>query len=139
MIWIFDASGKVKNAYDTTGSIDPCKVHEYELEWKRAKNEFKHPMPQGVTVFIEYDTPLSTSPPHTDKTMLLLKKIDPKTIHFVETKIRLEGEERYIYLKRKNFLKDFGLHHFTEVWSAKKIIEAASKKRGSNLSKIQLI
>lgn len=100
VIWVFDATDKVKN---TVGhSIDPMKCGENDLCWKRAKREFTAPTPPKVFTFVQYKTYISNSWRQTQEAeiMLLLKKNSPKNFSFIKT---------YRHMTRDNFLKGFGL------------------------------
>ncbi len=103
MIWVFDAENQIKNQYDDT--LDPVKCREFDLCWKRAKQQFSIPMDNRVAVFIQYKTPVSLPQLNGEAIdiMLLLKTIEPKDIRFFSTRV----DSKYYYLQPQNLVKQF--------------------------------
>ena len=96
VIWVFDAQNKIKS-WHGGDNLDPFKTN---LEWKRARREFDIPTPKGVSVFIEYSTEVSTTPPQVTNIMLFLTKFEPKYITFHNTWPN--------YITKWNLLKQLG-------------------------------
>ncbi len=101
VVWVFDATDKIKNAIEDT--IDPMKCRESDLCWKRAKQQFSKPMPPRVTIFLQYKSFISNQnfPNQLFDLMLLIKKIGPKEFTFHKT--------IPYYILPQNFLKEYGI------------------------------
>lgn len=103
MIWVFDAENQIKNQYEDT--LDPVKCREFDLCWKRAKQQFSVPMDNRVTVFLQYKTQVSIPALNGQAIdiLLLLKSIEPKDIRFFSTQVN----NKYYYLQPQNLVKQF--------------------------------
>ena len=113
VVWVFDATDKIKN--DSEDTIDPRQCSHDDLCWKRAKREFAIKMPPQVTIYLQYKTCLSDSPSPNQKfnIMIRLTSVTPKYFDFWKT-------TRYIF--PNNFLKQYGAILSDEVLSIDKII-----------------
>lgn len=100
VVWVFDAESKLTNPFERT--IDPIRCRPDDLRWKREKQQFSLKMPQGVTVFLHYKTPVSVRELNGKdvEIMLLLTEVAPKKIVFFKT------DPYYIF--PNNFVKEFG-------------------------------
>lgn len=103
MIWVFDAENQIKNQYDET--LDPARCREFDLCWKRAKQQFSIPMDSSVSVFIHYKTKLSIPELKGQQIdiLLLLKGVEPKDIRYYSTQVGT----KYYYLTPRNLVKEF--------------------------------
>ena len=107
VIWVFDANGKIKNSFDKDGCIDPAKLKVGDLEWKRARAEFKDQICKEVSYFIEYNTNISTNPPSNSNIMLFLTELHPKEIKYLPTIFPVGDRDKYIYLIKDYFVRSF--------------------------------
>lgn len=100
MVWVFDATDKIKNEY--SASIDPMKCRSSDLCWKRAKQQFSARFQNGVTVYLQYKTTVSSKGYEGREfdILLLLKEIDSKYFTFCPTDI---------YIRQNNFLCEYGV------------------------------
>lgn len=123
MIWVFDAENQIKNQYEDT--LDPVKCREFDLCWKRAKQQFSAPMDNRVVVFIQYKTPVSIPELNGEAVdvMLLLKGVEPKDIRFLSTQIN----NKYYYLQPRSLVKQFNENAGEGVMPADAIINAANE------------
>ena len=111
MVWVFDATDKIKNYFDD--SIDPMKCQEDDLCWKRAKQQFAFPIPPEVTVYLQYKTPVFFDFENKKvDIMLKVTKMSPKDFKFFKTKY---------YILPVNFLKEYGAISNSDILSVRDI------------------
>lgn len=133
MIWLFDASGLIKNEIDN--SLDPAKCSENDFAWKRAKQQFAKPLDSRVHVFIQYQT--ETSIPGLEgkqlDVLLLLTKVESKNIQFFKTIIGFKENNqingKYFYILPSNFVKQFYDSPDNDVWPVDVIIKRSIEYR----------
>lgn len=114
VVWVFDATNKIKNWIGD--SIDPMKCRDYDLCWKRAKQQFAIQIPPQVTIYLQYKTCIS-NPQYANQEfdiMILLTKISPKDFTFYKTYPN--------YIIPNNFLKQYGISISDDVLSITDII-----------------
>lgn len=120
VIWVFDAEGKIKNAYEK--SIDPCICRTDDLVWKRAKETFSRPIHNNVGIYLEYKTTLTLQDKRDENMifdiMIPIVKMTPKRFEFFKT---------HIYIQPCNFLKNFGVGA-AETLSASQIIKETPRQ-----------
>lgn len=113
VIWVFDATDKIKNEY--SNSIDPMQCCPSDLCWKRAKQQFSMQFQKGVTVYLQYKTTISTKGYEGKEfdVLLLLKEIDSKYFTFFPT---------CIYILQDNFLREYGVDTGNGAYSVSQIL-----------------
>lgn len=106
VVWVFDATTptyKIKNK--NNDCIDPMKCKDNDLCWNRAKSQFKPIVQNGVTVYIQYKTTVST--PYKEYNgkefdiLLLLTELTPKDFKFLSLRS---------YILQENFLQEYGVN-----------------------------
>lgn len=131
MVWVFDANDQIKNEYEET--LDPAKSLNHGFVWKRAKQQFSVAMDSRVRVFIEYKTDVSAPSFNGQKidNLLLLTRIDSKDIDFLHTIVGFKNgdtiNEKYFYLLRDNFVKQYNDKCESNVVPAGSIIDESIK------------
>lgn len=121
VVWVFDATDKIKNVYGN--SLDPFLCQKNELCWKRLKSEFLNSFPPQVVIFLQYKTHISNKnlPDREYDIMLLLTKISPEGFEFYET--------IPYYIAPQNFLKQYGAISHQEILSIMDIIEIIKQQQ----------
>ncbi len=108
VVWVFDANSpsyKIKNKNNNSDSVDPKKCKEDDLCWNRAKSQFKPIFQDGVHVYIQYKTTVSTPQKEYNgkefDILLFLTELTPKDFKFL-------GLNTYIL--QENFLQQYGVN-----------------------------
>ena len=120
VVWVFDATDKIKNDY--ADSIDPMKCRSTDLCWKRTKQQFSSKFQEGVTKYIQYRTPVSAKNFEGMEfdILLLLNKVNSKEFTFFPT---------YYYIQRANFLQEYGINTGTGAPSVSQILSHYNSNR----------
>ena len=107
VVWFFDANApsyKIKNKDKNNDCIDPMKCKESDLCWNRAKTQFNPIFQNGITVYIQYRTAVSTPQQKYNgkefDILLLLTELTPKDFKFLPLKC---------YILQENFLQQYGV------------------------------
>jgi hypothetical protein len=108
VVWVFDAnepSYKIKNKNKNNDCVDPMKCNEDDLSWNRAKSQFDSIFQEGVNVYLQYKTTVSTAQKEYNgkefDILLFLTKLTPKDFKF----LRLNA-----YILQENFLQQYGVN-----------------------------
>ena len=114
VVWVFDATGKIKNWFEKT--IDPIKCDSNDLYWKRSKPQLAIKIPPQVSIYLQYKTHIANEQYHNQEfdIMLLLTHVSPKEFTFYKT--------MPFYIMPSNFLKQYGISQGDDVLSVLDII-----------------
>lgn len=122
VVWVFDANHKIRNRYDTHGSINPSECFIDGLRWTREKKEFIQKFPYNVTVFLNYIIEDSDNDGNivSNNILIKLKEVNSRDFVFIDTIPNIQPN---------NFLKEYGVDVGDEYLSISEILEHTKEIR----------